>query len=469
MLERKIEMSEFAELRARFERGKDLSHEQVLELLAEAEQLLASQDAESRIGRLPATPIMRWLEHTGGPIKQFSQSMMLQVPANLDKEQLTAALQAVLDRHDALRLQLVSQTEACEWGFEIRATDAALASRCVKRVEIADLSEEAWHACVAEQARAAIARLNPEDGTMMQAVWFYAGVKRPGRLLLVIHHLAVDGVSWRILVPDLMTAWDAIASSRQPEFLGRGTSFRYWAEKLAAEARNPERVKELPIWIATLSEATLPISDQLLDLKRDTVGSANCITRVLPAAVTNQLVTTVPAAFNGRINDVLLTSLVITLARWRKRRGKGGSYAVLIDLEGHGREEIFEGIDLSRTVGWFTSLYPVRLDPGPINLEEAWEGGTALGRALKNIKEQLRLIPDSGLGYGLLRYLNEEAGSDLADLPTPQIAFNYLGRFVLSGSTDWETTRESSWVGSGGDAEMPLTHCVEVNAATIDL
>ena len=129
----------------------------------------------------------------------------------------------------------------------------------------------------------------------------------------------------------------------------------------------------------------------------------------LPAATTGALLTRVPAAFHGGINDVLLTGLVLAVADWCRRRGRGtgqASHAVLLDLEGHGREEVFADVDLSRTVGWFTSLFPLRLDAGALDLDEALAGGPALGRALKLVKEQLRALPDHGLGYGLLRYLN---------------------------------------------------------------
>ena len=142
-----------------------------------------------------------------------------------------------------------------------------------------------------------------------------------------------------------------------------------------------------------------------------------------------------PAAFHGRVNDVLLTALVVAVAGWRRRSAQGkGANAVLIDLESHGREELFEGLDLTRTVGWFTSLFPVRLDAGGLDLEEAMRGGAALGEAFKGIKEQLRQVPDGGLGYGLLRYLNPETAPALSELASPQIGFNYLGRFGGSSS-----------------------------------
>src|SRR5207302_454961 len=157
------------------------------------------------------------------------------------------------------------------------------------------------------------------------------------------------------------------------------------------------------------------------------------------SAVTDALLTRVPAAFHGGIDDVLLTGLTLAVADWCRRHVQGadhgGSHAVLLDLEGHGREEgsVSDVVDLTRTVGWFTSLYPVRLDAGLLDLEEALSGGPALGRALKTIKEQLRAVPGKGLGYGLLRYLNEETAAELAGAGAPQLGFNYLGRFAAGG------------------------------------
>ena len=160
-----------------------------------------------------------------------------------------------------------------------------------------------------------------------------------------------------------------------------------------------------------LGEPSPPLIDGVLDPARDVSGSTKQVTLALPASVTAALLTHVPAAFHGGINEVLLTGLVLALADWRRRRDGTShtSHAVLIDLEGHGREELFADVDLSRTVGWFTSLFPLRLDPGPLDLDEALSGGAALGRALKAIKEQLRALPDHGLGYGLLRYLNPQS------------------------------------------------------------
>ncbi len=243
---------------------------------------------------------------------------------------------------------------------------------------------------------------------MVQAVWFDAGAAAAGRLLLTIHHLAVDGVSWRILVPELAAAWEALAHGLVPVPAARGTSFRRWAHRLASHAQDEGRLAELSLWSAMLREPSLSLIDGALDPVRDVSGTAGHLTLTLPAELTTALLTRVPAAFHGGINDVLLTGLAVAIADWCRRRGRGSSAAVLLDLEGHGREEVFADVELSRTVGWFTSLFPLRLDLGGLDLEEALAGGAALGRALKLIKEQLRALPDNGLGYGVLRYLNAQ-------------------------------------------------------------
>ena len=366
------------------------------------------------------------------------------------------------------------QGTGTEWTLEMAPPGAVQAAGCLRRVDVAGLDEAALRAAISEQALAAELRLAPAAGRMVQAVWFDAGEQRTGRLLLTIHHLAVDGVSWRILVPDLAAAWAAIARGDEPSLPPRGTSFRRWAQRLAAHAQEPARVEELPFWTGMLSEPSLSLVEGALDPDRDITGTAGQLTLTLPAAITGALLTRVPAAFHGGINDVLLTGLVLAVADWCRRRSRGtgqASHALLLDLEGHGREEVFADVDLSRTVGWFTSLFPVRLDAGALDLDEALAGGPALGRALKLVKEQLRALPDHGLGYGLLRYLNRETASQLDGFATPQIGFNYLGRFggaAPAGAADWGGAPEAVTLGSGGDPAMPLAHVLEVNALTLD-
>ena len=322
--------------------------------------------------------------------------------------------------------------------------------------------------CISEAAQAAERSLAPAAGMMAQAVWFDAGADVAGRLLLTIHHLAVDGVSWRILLPDLAAAWQAIANGREPTLPARSTSFRRWAQRLAVDAQDAERVGELSFWTGMLASLRFRWSRATLDPDRDTGGTARHLTLTLPAALTGALLTRVPAAFHGGINDVLLAGLVVARGLvpaprpgWR---AKVRITALLLDLEGHGREDIFADADLSRTVGWFTSLFPVRLDPGAIDLDEAMAGGAALGRAVKTIKEQLRALPDNGLGYGLLRYLNRGRVRGLPAMRHRSSASiisdaSRLRRRGLGAAP--EDVRLA-----GGD--LPLAHALEVNAFTLD-
>ncbi|HYP62846.1 MAG TPA: condensation domain-containing protein, partial [Acidocella sp.] len=418
-------------------------------------------------GPLPLTPIMRWLLERGGGIESFNQAMLLQVPAGMREQDLLAALAAVLDHHDALRLRLVSSGAEDHPSLEIQPAGAVNAKSCLRRLDVRALDADARAACIMREAKVAQARLSPAAGMMVQATWFEAGAHESGRLLLTIHHLAIDGVSWRILVPDLATAYAAIARGEAVAFAPRGTSFRRWAHRVAGEAQSARRVAEVGFWTALASAPSLALARGPLDPRRDLGSRAGHLSLRLPAAVTAALLTRVPAAFHAGVNEVLLAGFVVAIVDWCRRRcGLGGS-AVLVDVEGHGREEIFADVDLSRTLGWFTSLFPVRLDVGGLDISEALAGGPALGRALKLIKEQLHAVPDRGLGFGLLRYLNEQTAVQLAQLPQPEIGFNYLGRFPAPGLDDWSVAGETMRLDSG-DGPLSLAHGIEVNALAIE-
>jgi non-ribosomal peptide synthase protein (TIGR01720 family) len=293
-------------------------------------------------------------------------------------------------------------------------------------------------------------------------VWFDAGPEEAGLLLIAVHHLAVDGVSWRILLPDLQTAWDAVAVGATPMFGPKGTSFRAWAEQVAADAVQPARVDEADYWESVLAGAE-PLVAGALDPARDTIGQAGRCHRVLPGEITEAVLTRVAAAFHGGVNDVLLGALAVAVARWQARRD-AFSAPVVVEVEGHGREEIFADVDLSRTMGWFTTVYPVRL-AAPA-LDESELCGPTLGAVVKAMKEQLRAVPDGGLGYGELRYLNATTASRLAAHGTPQLGFNYLGRIGVAAPAGlWGLVPQPAGSDSS-DAAMPLAHVIEVNAIT---
>ncbi|MEU6231430.1 amino acid adenylation domain-containing protein [Kitasatospora sp. NPDC047058] len=426
------------------------------------------EGADPAVGALPATPIIRWLRELGGRIDGFNQSVLAPVPGGLTGEALRAVLQAVLDHHDALRARLVRTSTA--WTLEVPPKGALPAAAVVHRIDVAGLTEAGTAALVDAEGRAAQDRLDPDDGLMVQAVWFDAGPEAPGRLLLVLHHLVVDGVSWRILMPDLMQAYEAVAAGREPVLEPVWTSFRAWARGLARAALAPGRAAELPVWTGMLAGyQEPPLGTRALDPAVDVAATARQLGLTLPAEVTGPLLTTVPTVLGTGVNEVLLTAFALAVTAWDHGRGRQRPAGVLLDLEGHGREELLAGVlpdaDVSRTVGWFTSMFPLRLDPGVAAADwpEVRAGGPAVGTALANVAGQLAALPDNGAGYGLLRHLNPETADVLAALPVPQIGFNYLGRF---GAGDGEDDGDGGLGGS--DAAMPAGHALELNSLAQD-
>ena len=303
---------------------------------------------------------MCWLAGRGGPIDRFNQAMLLTVPAALRQDHLTGALQTLLDHHDALRLRLdvvagsaatenaaaesaasedaaapsspasLSASSPAHWRLTVAPPGAVSAQACVSRVDIGELDDAARRTAIATHAQEAAGRLAPADGLMLQAVWFDAGEQASGRLLLVIHHLAVDGVSWRILLPDLKTAWEAIAQGRAPALPSPGSSFRRWAHELTANAQTPERLAELPLWTGMQDGPVLSLFDGALDPARDLTGTAQELSLTLPATVTGALLTRLPAAFHAGINEVLLTGLALAVMDWCRRHGRGGGAATVL-------------------------------------------------------------------------------------------------------------------------------------------
>ncbi|MEU3736341.1 non-ribosomal peptide synthase/polyketide synthase [Streptomyces sp. NPDC032198] len=444
--------------------------------LTETDTAVAADDG---VGDVPLTPVMHDLRARGGGLDGLLQSVLLQVPADLTETGLAATLQAAVDRHDVLRLEVMD----ADWRLRVRPTGAVSAAEQLRRVDTTGMDEESARALMAKEATAAGERLSPEDGVLFQAVWFDAGETASGRLLLTLHHLAVDGVSWRVLLHDLSTAWAAVAAGAAPRLEGVGTSFRRWANLLTEESAKPSRTAELAYWTGLYDRPERRIGSRELDPARDTTATARALTVAVPASVTDAVLTRVPAAYNAGVNDVLLTALALALLADRDGTdgsdgadgsgGSGGSGggAVLVEVEGHGRhEDLMDGLDLSRTLGWFTSVHPVRIEPGTVDWDDLWQAGSAVSDVLKRAKEQLRTVPSQGLGHGLLRYLNAETAPAMAALPAPQVGFNYLGRFDGSGqAADWglapEATRDDG-AGIPPGTAMPLRNPLAVNAMT---
>ncbi|MGY1496087.1 amino acid adenylation domain-containing protein [Streptomyces sp. QTS52] len=427
----------------------------------------AVRPVDDGTGTVPLTPVMHWLRELGGPFKGYHQSALVQTPAALDRPKLAAVLLALADRHAMLRSTLV-RTEAGHWTLEVPAAGSVDTGAWIERVDVAGLDAEELRAVVADRAHAARAALDPDTGAMVRAVWFDAGTE-PGRLLLMGHHLVTDGVSWRVLLPDLAAAWTDVEAGRPAELAPVDTSFRTWSRKLEELAQDPAREAELPFWTGVLEGAApLPL-DRPLDPARDTAGTVRNLELRLPARITGPLLSAVPSAFTANVNDVLLTGLGLAVADWRRRHGDGEGGPALVDLESHGRDEELAGdADLSRTVGWFTSVFPVLLDPGPVDLDAALAGGPEIEEALARVRAHLGSLPANGAGYGMLRHLNPRTAPVLAGFAAPPIEFNYLGRFGIPEATDWSYAPEEDVSDIGAEPGMREGHALGINVVTED-
>ncbi|MEU8376613.1 non-ribosomal peptide synthase/polyketide synthase [Micromonospora sp. NPDC048894] len=412
------------------------------------------------VGDVVPSPMMHWLADRAAPLEAFNQSTLVRSPAGLDLATLHALLQAVLDRHDSLRMRVdaVDPGDATTWRCEVPDPGSVRAEGCVHRVDASGLDDDELSAAVDREGRAAVGRLRPADGVMLQVAWLDRA-DRPGVLVLAVNHLAVDGVSWRILMPDLLEAWQAVQAGREVSLAPVPASLRRWSHALAAEAISPSRTAELTHWTGVLSGDRRGIGRRPLS-RADTYATAGRLTRTVPSELTRTLLTTVPAAVGAGVDDVLLTALTVAVARWR------GDGPVVIDLEGHGRTGgPGGGIDLSRTIGWLTAMHPVALDPRGFDTAAALAGGPAAGALLKAVKEQLLAVPDKGIGYGLLRHLNPATRSALAGLGEADLGFNYLGRFVTAETVDWAVA-DGLPRPPGEDPSTPLPHVLELNAGT---
>jgi amino acid adenylation domain-containing protein/non-ribosomal peptide synthase protein (TIGR01720 family) len=397
-------------------------------------------------GRVRLTPVQSWFfarEHAAR--EHFNQSVLLEVDAALSAATLESALHAVLDHHDALRLRF----RPGDGGWEQwHADDVGIA------LERVDLS----HLPVAEQKRevdgiggARQATLELEQGPLGRVVLFDCGER--GRVLFIaLHHLVVDAVSWRILREDLERACGQIEAGERVDLGAKTTSFRQWGEALEAYASTDALRAEAEYWLAQGLDGVLP-----LPVDGDggrTMAHARTVTIALSEEETRALLQEVPAAYRTQINDVLLCALAESVGGW------SGSPRIRLALEGHGREEqVGAGVDLTRTVGWFTSIFPVVLDVA---------GAAGPGERLKRVKEQLRSIPMRGIGYGVLRYLapDDELRRALAGQASPEIAFNYLGQTGLEGTGRFR--RVEAPHGPDVGAENRRAALLEVNGGIAD-
>ncbi|PZH19197.1 hypothetical protein C1I97_02890 [Streptomyces sp. NTH33] len=408
------------------------------------------------MGPVPASPVLRWLEELGGPVDAYQQSLLIRTPAGLTQETLRTLLTALTDHHDVLRARLVDEHG---WRLHIAPVGSTTVEGLVERVAVEDFSDEETVALAATHVRKAAERLDPWAGALLQACLFDGGPDRRGMLLLVVHHLAVDGASWYTLLRDLALAWEAHGAGRPIELPPVATSVTRWNGLLEDSAHDAGRLAELAHWRSVLTPDAPSLGERPLDPAVDTAATSTRRHLVLDPARSAPLLSSVPAAVHGTIPDVLLTALALAIPAWRAERGLPASHDVLLDLEGHGRADGSHEADLSRTVGWFTSMHPVRLNP-------ADAGGTVpqdATQALARVKEQLRAAPGDGLGFGLLRHLNADTGRELRGLAKPEILFNYLGRLPGREDADWSPVPAADVLRDGRDPRGPAGHGLTID------
>ncbi|MEH1869668.1 MAG: amino acid adenylation domain-containing protein [Nostoc sp.] len=401
---------------------KQLFQYQTIAELAAVAGMTRSVKAEQGLvtGKVALTPIQHWFFEQKLPEPDyFNQSALLEVPPDLQPELLQQVVQKLLVHHDALRLRFVQEGENWQQ-FNAPTLEAVPFSV----INLSHLSAEEQQTVMKAADAELQASLNLSTGAIARVVLFRLGNDQPGQLLFIIHHLAVDGVSWRILLEDLAMAYQQISRGETIKLPAKTTSFQYWSDRLTEYAQS-EAVTELDYWLSqsSIQVTALPV-DYPSHKENNTVASTASVSLSLTEEQTRALLQDVSSAYNTQINDVLLTALAQSFSQWT------GERSVLVDLEGHGREDLFEDVDLSRTIGWFTTLFPVHLQ-----LEEIDHPG----EVLKLVKEQLRRIPNRGIGYGVLRYLHPDhtIRTKLQALPQAQVSFNYLGQFdqVLKAST----------------------------------
>jgi amino acid adenylation domain-containing protein/non-ribosomal peptide synthase protein (TIGR01720 family) len=448
------------------EAGLGLQPRQMFErqTIAELAEVVGSESAQVEAeqglvnGEVELTPIQRaFFEWELVKPEHYNQSVLLEVGRGVDTAVLEEAMVGLLDQHDGLRMRY-EEREGEGWR---QWCEAEVLESVYERKDLSWIGDE-------EEQRAELERdagevqgsLDIKTGRVVRVVEYELGEERGKRLLLTVHHLVMDGVSWRILLEDLEQGYGQRQGGEELSLGMKTTSYQQWAEKLRQYGESDAVRQEMEYWGREERKRAgrLPRDEEAAGEAANLFGTQRGVTVWLEEEETRKLLQEVPGVYQTQINDVLLTALGRVCGEW------SGSEAVLVDLEGHGREDIFAEVDISRTVGWFTAMYPVLLEVGEAG---QWEPGAALS----GTKEQLRGVPRRGIGYGALRYGrgngSEAIRQRLEEMPQAEISFNYLGQIdqILQGSKLFRPGRER--IGSESAAENPRQHVLAVSGIVV--
>ncbi|WPL15965.1 Linear gramicidin synthase subunit B [Thiorhodovibrio winogradskyi] len=431
-------------------------HQTVAELAAALSAGTAAIEADQGLvsGDVPLTPVQRWFfEQRSEEPNFFNQWMVIPTPPALEPAKMKAAIRAISAHHDALRMRY-RRDEAGRWS-QFQSTDLDPVPFSV--IELAALPEPEW----ASRIDAAFARLNRsidlQQGPLFQVCWLDAGSQQEGRLLLIVHHIVMDIVSWSPFIDDLMTAYRQLSTHQTPRLPLKTSSFKDWAIALVDFADSPAAVADVGYWTRPFPQATLPVDAPDVDHSLSTTAS---IFADLSVARTQQLLDRLPAMLETRLSHLILAALAIGLSEESKNP------LIQIKVEGQGREPIGTDLNLSRSLGWFTSFYPVTFS---INTSQHLIG------KMRAAIQTIEAVPGRGISYSALRYLRSDdiITRAMRAMPEPQIAFNFTGQTDAADTPDesvsndrssWGRLTETGKIQLAESDQGPRRHLIEIGA-----
>ena len=420
---------------------KDLFKQPVIEEVSSLVKEVAHRAEQGIVeGNISLTPVQHWLfEQNFAEKHHFNQSVLLHHPQGLDEEVLRSVFAKVIEHHDALRMVVGRE------GGEIVLFNRGMEGQLYSLDVIDLLKRDNFMEAIEVEADRLQKSIDLYNGPLVKASLFKT--KAGDYLLLVIHHLVVDGISWRVLLQDIFNGYMQASKNEEIKFPAKTDSFYDWSAQLSTYANSRSLLSEIDYWasVEAINIHPLPKDRTVTERKYKDIEQVRV---ELTAKDTERLLKEVNQAYNTEINDILLAALGFAIKEWT------GEESVLINLEGHGREEIAKNIDVSRTVGWFTAQYPVVLDLGG-------QGQRDLAYRIKSVKESLRRIPNKGIGYGILKYLTLSRNKDLLRCNLkPEISFNYLGQFDIE--TDHAVFSIAD-VSLGVSPDMDCSYAIDIN------
>ncbi len=422
---------------------QDIFNYQTIDRLAlncKKEALKTTAKQETLTGEIPLLPIQKWFfENQFNDQNHWNQSVILELKERVSFNMLKQAMEYLINHHDILKCHYTNTNNSKIWH---QSYSDKLPKNVVDYCDLRNITnQQLLKSSIEKECNLAQNNLNIEKGILIKTLLFDTPNNKNQRLFITIHHLAVDVVSWRILLEDLNNTLISLQLNKTIDLPDKTNSYRDWSEKLLTYSKSSEIKKEIPYWKNQSSQSpTSLIQNQEFQKNNYYISDTKTIRLTLGQKHTNQLLQECHKSYNTQINDLLLTALIDTYSKWSDEK------ELVLDLEGHGRNEMFDDIDLSRTVGWFTTIYPVKLVKSK---------DSNMGHLIKQTKEILRKIPNKGIGYGILRYLSQN--KIISENDKRIISFNYLGQLdniTTNKEKLFQNTQEKM-----GDMISPKSKC----------